>query len=207
VRQAAVSARADGSDGSRLIAYVVPHDGAALTVEDLRRFLLERMPEPVAPSRFFFLESLPLLPNKKIDRLSLPVPDEGRPELAIGYVPARTGMEDLIARIWSAALRVDKVGMHDNFFDLGGHSLLMAQVQAGLRGALDLDVPLVALFQHPTVASLAQYLGAKDGVPGLGGQGVATSGASDSSGSRERAAGRLEAANRQRDRRRASTTR
>src|SRR5260221_13136019 len=109
------------------------------------------------PSNFVFLKALPLTPNGKVNRKALPAP-EGRPELATTYVVPRDNLEKSIAKIWQELLHVEKVGLRDNFFDLGGNSLLVVQAQARLRDALGFDLPVVKLFQHPTVQSLADFL-------------------------------------------------
>jgi amino acid adenylation domain-containing protein/non-ribosomal peptide synthase protein (TIGR01720 family) len=138
----------------RLIAYVVPHDGQEPSVEELRAFLQSRLPEYMVPSAFVLLQTLPLTPNGKVDRRSLPLPELGR--TAEGqYVAPRSSIEATLAQIWADVLRVTQVGVHDNFFALGGDSILGIQVitrasQAGLQLALK------DLFQYHTIAELAQ---------------------------------------------------
>jgi acyl carrier protein len=110
------------------------------------------------PASFVLLERLPLSPNGKVNRRALPAPDPGRPELAAAYVAPRTKVEQTITAIWKEALQLEKVGMHDNFFDLGGHSLLMAQVQKKLEGAFHTNVSLVDLFQYPNIDALARHM-------------------------------------------------
>ncbi len=144
----------------RLVAYVVlkhPEAEQAITAQ-LRDFLAERMPEYMLPSAFVLLEALPLTVNGKVDRKALPAPAALRPELATTYVAPQSELERTIAGIWQEVLGLDRVGMFDNFFDLGGHSLLLVQVQNKLRVALNRDIPLVELFQYPTIAALAQAL-------------------------------------------------
>jgi acyl carrier protein len=109
----------------------------------------------MVPSVFMFLESLPLTPNGKLDRKALPAPDQTRPELDETYTAPRTPVEELLAQIWSDVLKLDKVGIHDNFFDLGGHSLLATQVVSRIRDAFQIDIPLRTLFEKPTVEELA----------------------------------------------------
>ena len=158
VRQVAVVPREDPPGTRRLVAYLVAHEGAAPTAGDLRGFLLERLPEYMVPAAFVLLDALPLTPNGKVDRRVLPAPGEVAPELERAYVAPATALEQTVAEVWREALGTGAVGVHDNFFDLGGHSLLLAQVQAGLREALRRDVRIVELFEHPTVASLARHL-------------------------------------------------
>ena len=163
VREAVVIAREDRATESstllreekRLVAYVVPHQGQALTVDGLRSFLKRKLPDYMIPSAFVFLDSLPLTPNGKVDRRALPAPAQSRPELEEALVSPRTTVEKVIAAIWAEVLKLEQVGIHDNFFDLGGHSLLATQVVSRLRHALQVELPLRALFESPTVASLA----------------------------------------------------
>jgi acyl carrier protein len=144
---------------TRLLAYLAVGGQAVPTVSALRSFLLEKLPEYMVPSTFVFLEAFPLTANGKVDRRALPRPESERPVLESTYVAPRSGVEREIARIWQEALRVETVGVDDNFFDLGGHSLLVVQVQRRLREAFGRDVSLVDLFRYPTVSSLARYLG------------------------------------------------
>jgi amino acid adenylation domain-containing protein len=155
VREAVVLAREDTPGDKRLVAYVVPRQEPAPTINELRSFLKEKLPEYMIPSAFVLLDALPLTPNGKIDRNALPVPDHNRPELEVNFVAPRTPLEEIIAEIWAEVLKVEKVGIHDNFFDLGGHSLLATQVMSRLREALRVDLPLRALFEAPTIVELA----------------------------------------------------
>ena len=106
----------------------------------------------MVPSGFVFLDSLPLTPNGKVDRQALPVPDQRRPELEEVYVGPRTPVEEMIAEIWAEILKVHTVGVHDNFFDLGGHSLLATQAMSRICQGLQVEIPLRALFERPTVS-------------------------------------------------------
>jgi hypothetical protein len=107
------------------------------------------------PSAFVFVDSLPLTPNGKIDRSALPAPDQHRPELEQTFVAPRTAAEKRLAGIWADMLRLDQVGIHDNFFDLGGHSLLATQVISRMRDTFKVELPLRSLFESPTVAQMA----------------------------------------------------
>jgi amino acid adenylation domain-containing protein len=156
VREVVVAAREDSPGDTRLVAYAVLKAGVA--AGELRRFLEGQLPEAMMPSAFVFLEKLPLTPNGKVNRKALPAPPEGRPGLDTVYVAPRTGMESAIARVWQELLHVQQVGLHDNFFDLGGHSLLVVQAQAALQHKLGIDLPVVRLFQYPTVHALARFL-------------------------------------------------
>jgi acyl carrier protein len=109
------------------------------------------------PSAFVMLDVLPLTPNGKIDRRALPTPEKVRPQLEATYVIPKTEIEKTIAQIWQKALNLENIGIHDNFFDLGGHSLLMVRVHSQLRAAFSSDIPLVEMFRYPTIHALADY--------------------------------------------------
>jgi acyl carrier protein len=138
--------------GKRLVAYVV-FDGAQRTSE-LRQHLKERLPEHMIPSAFVTLEQLPLSPNGKVDRKALPAPEGGRPELDQAFVAPRSSVEETLAAIWAEVLRLERIGVNDNFFDLGGHSLLATRVMSRVHSAFGVNVPLRDFFENPTVAGL-----------------------------------------------------
>lgn len=160
VRQAIASLREDEPGNQRLVAYVVPDSdrSASLATNDLQSFLRQRLPEYMMPSAFVLLKSLPLTANGKVDRRSLPVPDCLRPELAAAYVAPQTEIESAIATIWQEMLHLDRVGIHDNFFDLGGHSLLIVQLYSKLQGVFNRTISITDIFKYPTINSLAKYL-------------------------------------------------
>ncbi len=155
VAAAAVVARTEDDGRKRLVGYVGRRGDAPPTTSALRAFLLDRLPEHAVPGTFIVLDALPLTSSGKIDRRALPAPDDARPELEQPYVAPRNDVEKALAAIWSRLLGVRRVGIHDNFFDLGGHSLLVTQVVSRVRQELAVDVPLVALFEAPTVVGLA----------------------------------------------------
>ena len=155
VKETVLLAREDASGDKRLVAYTVLRSAQTLEVTEARSFLKEKLPAYMVPSEFVFLDRLPLTSNGKIDRKALPAPDQRRPELEKAYVAPRTPVEEMIAEIWAEVLKVHTVGVHDNFFDLGGHSLLATQIISRLREAFRVDLPLRALFEDPTVVSLA----------------------------------------------------
>jgi amino acid adenylation domain-containing protein len=142
---------------ARLVAYVVGSQGELLRSAQLRAYLNERLPDYMVPPVFMMLERLPLLPNGKVDRQGLPAP-EGRPE-GTEYLAPRTPLEQQLAQIWAHVLRVERVGIHDNFFDLGGHSLLVMRVIAQLREVLQIELPLRLLFEVPNLADFARRIG------------------------------------------------
>ncbi len=128
-------------------------------VNDLRRHSKEKLPDYMVPAAFILLETIPLTPNGKIDRQALPNPGTSRPTSAQRYIAPETEIEQSIAIIWQEVLGLDKVGRHDNFFDLGGHSLRMVQVHSKLKSHFDQDLPMVKLFEYPTIAAMAQFFG------------------------------------------------
>jgi amino acid adenylation domain-containing protein len=156
---AVVLVREDQPGDQRLVGYVIPRDGAPPPLADLRAFLGGSLPPYMIPSNFIFLPEFPLTPNGKIDRKALPAPEGARPDLGAAYAPPRSELERTITAIWQDVLRVEQVGVHDNFFDLGGHSLLMVQVFGKLRAALSADLSMVELFRFPTVRAMAESLG------------------------------------------------
>jgi acyl carrier protein len=107
------------------------------------------------PSAFVVMDALPLTPNGKVDRLSLPMPNQARPELESPFVAARTPLEREVARIWSETLGLDHVGIHDRFLELGGHSLLATQIIYRIRATFQVDISLQSLLQVATVADMA----------------------------------------------------
>lgn len=158
VREVVIVLREDNPTEKMLVAYIVAGDETP-NVTDLRNFLKEKLPEYMVPSIFMVVANFPKTPNGKIDRKSLPAPEKIRPELNNEYIKPQSELEQLIAGIWSENLNVDKVGIYDNFFDLGGSSVKMAQIFQQLSKALpDKEYSIVELFQYPTVHSLAQYL-------------------------------------------------
>jgi amino acid adenylation domain-containing protein len=131
-----------------------PH--ARLPVAELRAMLRARLPEHMLPAAFVALDALPLSPNGKVDHQALPPPPTA---VADGAVLPRTGDEQAVAAVWREVLGLETVGIYDNFFDLGGHSLLMIKAHARLEERFGREIPLVELFRHPTVAAVAAYLG------------------------------------------------
>ncbi|PMB16043.1 non-ribosomal peptide synthetase [Fischerella thermalis CCMEE 5282] len=158
VEDAVVVAREDRPNHKQLVAYVVAQKEQVITVSELHRFLKEKLPDYMLPSAFVILEAIPLLPNGKVDRHSLPAPDQTRPELAATYQPPQTEVEKIIAQIWQEVLHVNEVGIHDNFFELGGHSLLLLQIHNQLQKRFQQSLSILELFRYPTISSLAKYL-------------------------------------------------
>ncbi len=157
VREAVVLARSE-PEGKRLVAYVVLKEAQATTAVVLRRFLQEQLPDYMVPAVFVMLDALPLTGNGKVDRALLPSPEEARVKPDTGYEAPRSRVEQAIASVWQDVLNVKTVGIHDNFFDLGGQSLLLAKVWSKLRGQFHRELTMLDLFQYPTIASLARSI-------------------------------------------------
>ena len=145
-----------GEAGSkRLVAYFA---GDEANSSELRRYLRKRLPDYMVPGVYVHLTRIPRTENGKVDRSSLPAPDETRPELEQQYVEPRTQVEETLARIWSDILRLERVGIHDNFFQLGGHSLLAALLCFRIRQAFEIEMAVGRIFEASTVAELAEVI-------------------------------------------------
>ncbi|MEM7307335.1 MAG: amino acid adenylation domain-containing protein [Planctomycetota bacterium] len=143
---------------ARLAAWVVPRAGARLEPAELRGFVKPKLAVYMWPSAWVVLRTLPLTANGKVDRAALPDPDVGRPELGSTFVPPRGRAERDIAAMWCELLELERVGVEDNFFDLGGHSLLLVQLMSKLEARFERDILVTELFQYPTVAAMARWL-------------------------------------------------
>ncbi|MCP4657450.1 MAG: amino acid adenylation domain-containing protein, partial [bacterium] len=164
VREAVVAVREQASapespGDKRLVAYLVAHRAPIPAADEMRDHLLAALPDYMVPSVFVELEALPLTPSGKVNRRALPAPEPGAGARPESYVAPRGPLEELVAGIWSQVLGAtgpaSRVGAHDNFFALGGHSLLATRVVSRIRTTCDLELPLVSLFEAPTVAGLA----------------------------------------------------
>lgn len=142
-----------------LVAYVVLDQTAPPTIAEMRQFLQVRLPDYMVPAAFVILEAMPVNLNQKIDRRALPDPTFSRSELEhAAYVAPRTELEELLAQTWTEVLGLEQISIHDDFFALGGHSLMAAQVIYRLQDALSLEIPISRLFELPTIAAFADYL-------------------------------------------------
>ena len=158
VREAVLVGRREEGEERRLVAYLVPEGDQPLpNVDALRSFLMARVPEHMVPSYFVELDAVPLTTHGKVDHRALPAPGGERPDLGQEYVAPRNPMEEILASIWGAALGIDEVGIHDNFFSLGGDSILSIQAVALARGK-GIELSLPQMFRHPTIAELAPQL-------------------------------------------------
>ncbi len=158
VREAVVLAREDTPGEKRLVAYLTLEVGQTLNVSDLRSFLQRKLPDYMIPTAFVTLGALPLTSNGKIDHKALPAPEQSRPELARAFVAAHNPLEEMLAGIWMEVLNLEQVGIYDNFFELGGHSLLATALVSRIREAFQVELPLVTLFESPTIAALAERI-------------------------------------------------
>jgi amino acid adenylation domain-containing protein len=158
VRETVVVAREEASGEKRLVAYVVAQRGEKADAAELREYLKEKLPEYMLPAVIVQMAALPLTHNGKVDRRALPDPTSVRPELKAVYAAPRNELERTIAAIWREMLVIEQVGIHDNFFDLGGHSLLMVQTHGKLQQALGREIVVINMFQYPTISTLAEYL-------------------------------------------------
>ena len=158
VRQVVVAGREDVPGDTRLVAYLSTCVPGREILGGLRERLRSRLPEYMVPSHFVFLDELPLTPTGKVDRLSLPVPTEAARSTDAPAVAPRDALEQSVWDLWRDILRVDRFGVFDDFFDIGGNSLLAVQLRARLEQAFAHTLPLNALLQQPTVAQLAAVL-------------------------------------------------
>jgi acyl carrier protein len=153
IDQAVVIARQEEKGEKRLVAYLVA--GEELNRSDLKEYLKKRLPDYMAPELIVQLEELPLTANGKIDRKALPRPEAG---IKVQYAGPQTEMESILCGIWAEVLRVERVGVLDNFFDLGGNSLSAFRVISRLRRALDIEMPLLSLFETGTISEFAKRI-------------------------------------------------
>ena len=158
VSKVVVLVREDYANDKRIVAYLTfKQQQAAATINQLRSFLEEKLPSYMMPSAFVVLDTIPLTPNGKVDRRILPMP-EVRPQVEESYVMPQTEAERMIASIWQEMLQIEKVGINDNFFSVGGHSLLVVKVQAKLNEVFNEELLVSELFKYPTIRELAQYI-------------------------------------------------
>ncbi|NEQ43671.1 MAG: amino acid adenylation domain-containing protein [Leptolyngbya sp. SIOISBB] len=157
IRETVVIVREDIPGDKRLVAYGVLAPGKTLSLGDLRPWLKATLPDYMVPSALVILDALPLTPSGKVDRKILPTP-EVTAQAAAAFVPPEGAVEQTLARIWAEVLGVPQVGRYDNFFDLGGHSLLAVQIVVQLQQVFAINLRMPALFEHPTVATLATYI-------------------------------------------------
>jgi amino acid adenylation domain-containing protein len=158
IKEAVVAAKQNKNNDTQLIAYIIPSGKTGIILTDVKNFLKKKLPEYMIPSVFINMEKFPLTPNGKIDRKALPEPDSNK--IASGTIHAGPGdeLEMKLAEIWEKVLGISNIGINDNFFDIGGHSLLAVQMFAELERTMDVRLPLVTLFEHQNISELAAVL-------------------------------------------------
>ncbi|TAF19449.1 MAG: non-ribosomal peptide synthetase, partial [Nostocales cyanobacterium] len=152
VQSCCMMVREDTPGDKRLVAYVVLQKGQDVGVNYLRQFLKDRLPDYMIPGAFVLLDAFPLTANGKVDRRALKAPEQSGSDL---FVSPRNGVELQLVQIWSRVLKLESVGVKDNFFDLGGHSLLAFHLMGEVKTLFDINIPLATLFQCPTIEELA----------------------------------------------------
>lgn len=153
IRSALAVVLEDTPGDKRLVAYTVPSGKNAPDDEELQDYLRQKLPDYMVPAAFIMIAAIPMMPNGKVNRAALPVPGLVVPSDA--YIAPRTPVENAVAEIYRSVLKLDRIGIHDNFFDLGGHSLLATKVIAKIRDQFDIDLPLRSIFEATTVAGLS----------------------------------------------------
>ncbi|HKP35521.1 MAG TPA: amino acid adenylation domain-containing protein [Pyrinomonadaceae bacterium] len=158
VSDAVVSVHEDTDGDKRLCAYLVGTGTVPVSVKEVRDLLKSTLPAHMVPGSWTVLDSLPLMPNGKVDRRALPAPEHDREQAETDYVAPQTPTEEVLAHIWREVLKLDRVGVNDNFFELGGHSLLAARVFSELQKKLKIELNLADIFMAPTIAQLAEMI-------------------------------------------------
>ena len=158
ISQAVVVANKDAYGDDRLVAYVAPADKEFPTVSHLRNSLKQRLPDYMLPHKFMILESLPLTTAGKIDRRALPKPNLDRPELGVRYSAPKTTVESLLAKLWSEALGINRVGIYDSFFDLGGDSIIASRIVSVIARIFPWKLTMAEFYEACTVAATARRL-------------------------------------------------
>jgi len=161
ITQAAVTAQKDGFGDDRLVAYLAPGTEEIPTIGQMRELLKLKLPDYMVPSKFVTLTSLPLNPNGKVNRQELPPPELDRSNLGTQFIAPRTRLESLLAKIWSEALSISSVGVHDSFFDLGGDSIIASEIVSAIGRNLPWNLTLAEFYDACTIAQAVQLLAQK----------------------------------------------
>jgi amino acid adenylation domain-containing protein len=162
ILESVVLARDDSAGDKYLVAYIISNQ-PDVSAAELRQFLGEHLPAYMLPASYIFLEQFPLTTSGKINRHALPAPARDRQESTAAYEPPRAPFEEILVGIWCDVLHIEQVGIRDNFFEIGGHSLRAIQLLARIQDVFPLELPLRHLFVYPTIASLAEFLCQDDG--------------------------------------------
>uniref|UniRef100_UPI002B40EA8B non-ribosomal peptide synthetase n=1 Tax=Xenorhabdus szentirmaii TaxID=290112 RepID=UPI002B40EA8B len=157
VQEAVVIAREDSPGDTRLVAYILPQPNAELVPAELRQQLAPHLAEYMLPSAFVTLETFPLTPNGKLDRKALPAPEQSAVAVR-GYEAPVGETETTLAQIWQNLLGLERVGRHDHFFEIGGHSLMVVQLITRIQTEFLIDIPIVSIFQFPKLSELAEVI-------------------------------------------------
>ncbi|MTJ48117.1 non-ribosomal peptide synthetase [Dolichospermum sp. UHCC 0259] len=155
VQDVVVMVREDVAGDQRLVAYLVVKPESSLSISNLRSFLQEKLPEYMIPTAFIPLETLPLTSNGKVNKKILPAPDQLNAEVKESFIAPRNSLEEQLANIWAEVLKIEKVGIYNNFFSLGGHSLLVTQLISKMRDDIGVELVIQDVFNYPNVANLA----------------------------------------------------
>ena len=157
IQQCVVTVSENGGVKS-LVAHFTSSEAKDLKADELRKFLRQTLPDYMVPSQFILLQEMPLTTSGKVDRKRLPEMEKLRPLLETRLVPPRDEVEGAVASIWKRVLHIPELGIDDNFFDLGGHSLLMVQAHREVQEHFEVTIPLIKLLEHPTVRAFAGYV-------------------------------------------------
>ena len=164
--EAAPAASKRAQSAKRLVAYVVLNDGPPPQSNQLRSFLLSKLPDYMVPSAYVYMEGLPMTPSGKLDRRALPPPSQTLADMEADFVAPRSPVEEVLCAIWADALGLERISVHSDFFEMGGHSLTAAQVVYKIRDILQIELPVRSLFEATTVAKLSEALIAAESKPG-----------------------------------------
>ncbi len=158
VKESVVVVREDQGEDKRIVVYIVLNEGSELSVNEVKSFARQYLPEYMVPAAVLFLDMFPLSPSGKVDRNLLPAPDDINFGVQAEYIAPRNDQEEELAAICSELLGIEKVGINDNFFEMGGHSLLATQFISRTRETFDVEIPLRSLFEYPTIAGLSEQI-------------------------------------------------
>ncbi len=158
VQAAVVVSREDSPGDKRLVGYVVSNHRQSVTAKELRSYLKAKLPEYMVPSAYVFLETFPLTPSGKVDRRALPIPDQDQSVSQASYLAPRTATEETLAIIWAEVLNLSRLGIRDNFFDLGGHSISAVRLTTRVQKQFNMPIRVADVYQAPTIEQFALFL-------------------------------------------------
>jgi tyrocidine synthetase-3 len=162
IKESLVVLREDRPGDRQLVAYVVPRDSRTIDTSSCRQFLAQFLPDYMIPAHVVNIDKIPLTAVGKVDRQALPLPESSRPQLRQAYVAPETEVQKTIAAVWLEVLNLERVGVDDNYFDLGGNSLNIIQVNNRLNELFEDRLPVMVMFRYPTIRSLAGFLGRQE---------------------------------------------